>query len=72
MALPVHWLYYSSVILYFGAEFTKAYAVKYGSAIHPNKYAVIETNIPVEEGHISVQQAEKNKKETERKMNRDK
>jgi membrane protein len=66
------WIYYSSVILYFGAEFTKAYAVKYGSAIHPNRYAVIETNIPVEKGNISVQQAEKNKKETERKMNRDK
>ena len=25
------WTYYSSIILYFGAEFTKAYAVKYGS-----------------------------------------
>src|SRR5215212_11780789 len=66
------WIYYSSLILYFGAEFTKAYAVKYGSAIHPNKYAVIETNIPLEEGRTSVQQAEKNKKETERKINRDK
>lgn len=66
------WIYYSSVILYFGAEFTKAYAVKFGSAIHPNRYAVIETKIPVEEGHTSVQQAEKNKKETERKINRDK
>ncbi|MEJ7680405.1 MAG: YihY/virulence factor BrkB family protein [Segetibacter sp.] len=29
------WIYYSSIILYFGAEFTKAYAVKYGSEIHP-------------------------------------
>lgn len=66
------WIYYSSVILYFGAEFTKAYAVKYGSAIHPNRYAVIENIIPVEEGHTSIQRAEKNKKETERKMNRDK
>ena len=66
------WIYYSSVILYFGAEFTKAYAVKYGSAIHPNKYAVIENIIPVEEGHTSVQQAEKKKREKERKMNRDK
>lgn len=27
------WTYYSSIILYFGAEFTKAYAMKYGSEI---------------------------------------
>jgi membrane protein len=34
------WAYYSSVILYLGAEFTKAYASKYGGEIHPNNYAV--------------------------------
>lgn len=33
------WVYYSSVILYFGAEFTKSYAVEFGSAIYPNSYA---------------------------------
>jgi membrane protein len=34
------WVYYSSIILYFGAEFTKVYALYYGSKIIPNNYAV--------------------------------
>lgn len=34
------WIYYSSIILYFGAVFTKAYALKQGVAIEPNEYAV--------------------------------
>lgn len=34
------WVYYTAVILYFGAEFTKVYSVKYGSKILPNDYAV--------------------------------
>jgi membrane protein len=34
------WIYYSSLILYFGAEFTKAYATTYGGLIQPNDYAV--------------------------------
>lgn len=55
------WVYYSSTILYFGAEFTKAYAVEFGSAIHPNHYAVITRQVEVEEENGSVQQAEKGK-----------
>lgn len=65
------WVYYSAIILYFGAEFTKAYAIKYGAAIHPNKYAVIANTIEVEEGKTSVQQAEKNKKREEKKIQQD-
>jgi membrane protein len=34
------WVYYSSLILYFGAEFSKAYAIRYGSGIHPRNYAL--------------------------------
>jgi membrane protein len=34
------WAYYSAVILFLGAEFTKAYASKFGEAILPNNYAV--------------------------------
>lgn len=34
------WAYYSAVILFLGAEFTKAYARKFGSDILPNNYAV--------------------------------
>jgi len=34
------WVYYSSIILYFGAEFTKVYARSDGVAIAPNEHAV--------------------------------
>jgi membrane protein len=34
------WVYYSSAILYFGASFTREYAVETGSQIYPNNYAV--------------------------------
>lgn len=34
------WVYYSAVILYFGAEFTKVYAHTHGKKIIPNKYSV--------------------------------
>lgn len=33
------WVYYSSIILYLGAEFTKVYAKLYGGKIFPNEYA---------------------------------
>jgi membrane protein len=52
------WVYYSSIILYFGAEFTKAYAVKYGSEIHPSHYAVTTKVVEVETGNKSVQATE--------------
>lgn len=34
------WVYYTSAILYFGAEFTQVYAQCYGGTIKPAKYAV--------------------------------
>jgi len=34
------WVYYSAIILYFGAEFTKVYAQTHGKKIIPNEYAV--------------------------------
>lgn len=34
------WVYYSAIILYFGAEFTQVYAKTYGSKISPNEYSV--------------------------------
>ncbi|MDB5252088.1 MAG: YihY/virulence factor BrkB family protein [Flaviaesturariibacter sp.] len=54
------WIYYSAIILYFGAEFTKSYAISYGSAIHPDKYAVVVEKVEVERGKQSLQQVEKN------------
>ena len=58
------WIYYSSLILYFGAELTKAYAVKYGSPIHPNDYAVTTKTVEVETGGKSVQAKENMEVET--------
>ncbi|WP_129716356.1 YihY/virulence factor BrkB family protein [Pedobacter sp. SYP-B3415] len=34
------WIYYTAVILYFGAEFTQAFAEKFDEGIKPTKYAV--------------------------------
>ncbi len=34
------WVYYSSIILYFGAAFTRHYADRFGEAIEPKSYAV--------------------------------
>jgi len=34
------WVYYTSIILYFGAEFTKVYALEFGGGIVPNDTAV--------------------------------
>lgn len=34
------WVYYSTLILYFGAEFTRMYAITAGRGIHPNDTAV--------------------------------
>lgn len=40
MIIILLWVYYSSAILYFGAAFTRAYALHKGSNIYPNNYAV--------------------------------
>jgi membrane protein len=34
------WVYYTSVILFYGAEFTKVYTLNFGSGIQPDKTAV--------------------------------
>lgn len=43
------WVYYSSIILYFGAEFTKVYAKSDGTAIAPNEHAVLIVRREVED-----------------------
>lgn len=57
------WVYYSSAILFFGAEFTKAYAVSRGARIYPNQYAVWVKLVEVEEEHTSLHEvAQKDEK----------
>ncbi|HEY6954587.1 MAG TPA: YihY/virulence factor BrkB family protein [Flavisolibacter sp.] len=60
------WVYYSSAILFFGAEFTKAYAAKHGSRIYPNQYAVWVKLVEVEETGTSLQQLEEKKEQENR------
>jgi membrane protein len=43
------WVYYSAFILYFGAEFTKAWTIQSGESIHPNEYAVALKKVEVPE-----------------------
>ena len=40
VVIILSWVYYSALILYFGAEFTKVYAIETGSGIVPNDTAV--------------------------------
>jgi membrane protein len=40
MVILIVWVYYSAIILYFGAEFTKAYALQKGVHIVPTEFAV--------------------------------
>lgn len=57
------WIYYSSLILYLGAAFTKAYAIGYGSSIHPNSYAVTTKTVEVETNKGTLQANEKTKEQ---------
>ncbi len=59
------WVYYSAAILYFGAEFTKAFALKYGSEIKPKSYALTVQIIRIESDEPSIQQNEKDVEATE-------
>lgn len=49
IVLILLWVYYSSIILYFGAEFTKVYALSFGSGIEPDKTAVFIVKQEVKE-----------------------
>ncbi|MEO6819875.1 MAG: YihY/virulence factor BrkB family protein [Ginsengibacter sp.] len=50
------WIYYSSIILYFGAEFTKEFALEYGHDIQPNSYAVFAKKVEIDLGKTSIQE----------------
>lgn len=52
------WVYYSSMILYFGAVFTHVFAAHTGSRIYPNSYAVWVQEIEVESEKSIIEQPE--------------
>ena len=63
------WIYYSSAILYFGAEFTKAYAMRFGAEIRPTSYAVNVrvTSVENEEGSVQSNERQVARKEQDEK-----
>ncbi|HSD05980.1 YihY/virulence factor BrkB family protein [Flavobacterium sp.] len=52
------WVYYSSVILYFGAEFAKNYALEFSTAIVPSKYAELVQSVEITSEKKTLQQAD--------------
>lgn len=57
------WVYYSAIILYFGAAFTRSYAQIQGARIYPNDYAVYIEHIEVENTKSLASQKETKEKE---------
>ena len=55
------WVYYSAIILYFGAVFTRVYAIHTGSHIYPDNYAVWVKEVEVESEHSIQQQPDQKK-----------
>ncbi|MFT3702778.1 MAG: YihY/virulence factor BrkB family protein [Agriterribacter sp.] len=55
------WVYYSAIILYFGAVFTRVYAIQTGSHIYPDNYAVWIKEVEVESEHSIQQEPDKKK-----------
>lgn len=55
------WVYYSAIILYFGAVFTRVYAIHTGSHIYPDNYAVWIKEVEVESEHSIQQQPDQKK-----------
>lgn len=68
LAILLVWIYYSAMILYFGAEFTKAWAVQHHAEIKPNHYAVWEKKVTVggEEGSQDTLREEVKKEKIEK------
>ena len=61
MVLIILWVYYSAVILFLGAEFTKVYADEYGKGVRPNDYAVFieKKEIPADHQKLNTPPAAK-------------
>ncbi len=49
MVVFITWIYYSAIIIYTGAEFTKAWANEMGGKIFPDEYAVATKVVEIEE-----------------------
>lgn len=56
------WVYYTAAILYFGAEFTRAYAIFKGRHIQPADYAVYVEQRELEKERTAIAEKEPNEK----------
>jgi membrane protein len=54
------WVYYTSIILFFGAEFTKVYTLNFGGGIVPEDTAVFIIKQESKELHIAKEELDKN------------
>jgi membrane protein len=70
------WVYYSSIILFFGAEFTKIYTLNFGKGIIPDKTAVFivkqEVQELTKETYEVIKEDEKKQKREEKKKREEK
>ncbi|MFD1874591.1 YihY/virulence factor BrkB family protein [Hymenobacter bucti] len=64
------WVYYSSLILYVGAEFTKCYAASHGTPIRANDYAMVVQTVQLENKHgqVLIDEQHRKRKYTEREL----
>ncbi|MES2748632.1 MAG: YihY/virulence factor BrkB family protein [Bacteroidota bacterium] len=56
------WVYYSSVILYLGAEFSKCYAVKFAAPIELSEFAEIVQKVEIPTDSHTIQKADEESK----------
>lgn len=68
LVVLILWVYFSSIILYFGAEFTKFYALKFGTEIRPKDYAISIQTVQVESSKKSVRENEEDTEKTEKEL----
>jgi membrane protein len=66
------WIYYSAIILYLGAEFTKFYALQFGTEIRPSSYAVTYQLIHAESGKSTIQENEEDEERLRKALQREK
>ena len=64
------WVYYSSVILYFGAEFAKSYAIKFSSPIKPSEYADFIHEVEIISKQKNIQNVEEELDSIKKKLNK--
>jgi membrane protein len=62
------WVYYSALILYVGAEFTKCYAVRYSHAILAHAHAQVVQTVQVTSQHGNVLLTARGREHTERAL----